>query len=322
MDTPTTTQQPTSATPSPLVSVIVGVYNKERFVGECLRSVLSQAYTNWELIVVDDVSTDGSLAEVERVVGSDSRVRILRRERNSGLPAVARNEGIRAARGKYVAFLDADDLWKPEKLAVQTAYMESHPEFPLTHTRCEEIDEHGNVLRVRHGGQLPPPGDCLRELFHHCFICTSTAMVRKDFGEAVGWFPELPEYRCGEDFDFFVRCAGKAMVGIPDGILGCYRNIPRSISRDDANWKAMPSDYVRKRLFFGRNELWKGHMTAREMRRIAWDAADENAWYWRAQGERRKAWWFVFQMVRWRPCALRTWQHVVSVTLQRNRKMP
>lgn len=301
----------------PLVSVIVGVYNKERFVGECLRSVLAQTYTNWELIVVDDASTDGSLAEVESSVGADPRVRILRRETNSGHPGVARNEGIHEASGKYVAFIDADDLWKPEKLAVQTAYMESHPEYPLTHTRCEEIDEHGNVLRVRHGGQLPPPGDCLRELFHHCFICTSTAMLQKDFGDALGWFPEQPEYRCGEDYDFFVRCARNALVGIPDGVWGCYRNIPRSISRSGDNWKATPSDYVRKQLFSVRKELWEGRMRDKEMRKIVWNAANENAWYWRSQDDRGKTWWFVVQMLRLRPWALQTWSHAINMALHR-----
>jgi glycosyltransferase involved in cell wall biosynthesis len=301
----------------PLVSVIVGVYNKERFVGECLRSVLAQTYENWELIVVDDASTDGSLAEVERAVGNDPRVRILQRKTNSGLPAVARNEGIRAARGKYVAFIDADDLWKPEKLAVQTAYMEAHPEYPLTHTRCEEIDEHGNVLRVRHDGQLPPPGDCLRELFNHCFICTSTAMVRKNFGDELGWFSAKPEYRCGEDYDFFVRCAGKAKVGIPDGVWGCYRNLPQSISHDDVNWKATPSDYVRKRLFYGRKELWKGRVTGGEMRNIAWDAANENAWYWRSRKEWRKASWFAEKMLVLRPLSFRSWGQFAGAALKR-----
>ena len=301
----------------PLVSVIVGVYNKERFIGECLRSVLAQTYTHWELIVVDDASTDGSLAEVERVVGRNSRTRILRREKNSGLPAVARNEGIRAAGGKYVAFLDADDLWKPEKLAVQTAYMESHPDYLLTHTRCEEIDENGKVLRVRHGGKLPPPGDCLRELFGHCFICTSTAMVRKDFGDSLEWFTEKPEYRCGEDFDFFVRCARKGLVGIPDGILACYRNVGASISHGTDNWKNIPVDYVRMMLFLQRKDLWKGRVSAATMRRLAWQAAEENCQYWRARRDFAKAGWFAFQALRYAPFSLATWRQIAGVALHR-----
>ena len=315
MDTPTTTTPsppPTGTTTSPLVSVIVGVYNKERFIGECLRSVLSQTYTNWELIVVDDASTDNSLAEAEHAIAGDSRARIVRRKTNSGLPAVARNEGIRVAQGKYVAFLDADDLWKTEKLCVQTTYMEFHPEYPLTHTRCEEIDGSGQVLRVRHGGNLPPPGDCLRELFRHCFICTSTVMVRKDFGDALGWFPEKPEYRCGEDYDFFVRCAGRGLVGMPEGILGCYRNVPLSISRSGDNWKSTPSDYRRKCLFCGRKELWQGRLKPREMRRLAWDAAEENAWYWRSRDNRGRAFWFALQMMRWRPLAPQTWRQMAG----------
>lgn len=267
----------------PLVSVIVGVYNKERFVGDCLRSVMAQTYPFWELIVVDDASTDGSLAEVEKVLSGISQACILRRRENSGHPGVVRNQALHRATGKYVAFLDADDCWKSGKLATQVSYMEAHPEYLLTHTVCEEIDTSGNILRVRHGGHLPPPGDCLLALFRHCFICTSTVMVRRDFGEQMNWFTEDPEYRCGEDYDFFVRCAKDHGVGIPDGIWGQYRNVEESISHRDGNWKNTPSDYVRHKCFLQRKQLWKDRVSATEMRRLAWLAAQENCQFWRAK---------------------------------------
>lgn len=302
---------------SPLVSVIVGVYNKERFVGECLRSVLAQTYPNWELIVVDDASTDASLAEIERTVGRDPRARILRRKTNSGHPGVARNEALRAARGKYVAFLDADDLWKTEKLAVQTAYMEAHSEYPLSHTACEELDENGVTLHIRHGGNLPPPGDCLEALFRHCFICTSTVMVRRDFGERLGWFTESPGYECGEDYDFFVRCARDSGIGIPPGVWAAYRNVGESISHRAANWKNRPADYMRKVLFLRRKDLWKGRVPAATMRRLAWQAAEENCQFWRARRDFAKAGWFAFQAIRHAPLSVRAWRQVVGVLTRR-----
>ena len=301
----------------PLVSVIVGVYNKERFVGECLQSVLGQTYRNWELIVVDDASTDGSLAEVVRVVGADSRARIVRRQKNRGHPGAVRNQAMKIAQGKYIAFLDADDKWKPEKLAIQSAYMEAYPEFPLTHTKCEVIDEGGDVLCVRHGGNLPPAGDCFIELIGHCFICTSTVMVRRDFGSKMGWFREESRYRCGEDYDFFVRCAHDYPIGRPDEILGQYRKMQGSVSREDANWQSCPVDYPRKCLFYRQHGLWADRLSCREMKFLVWQAARENTIYWRAQGNFRHAIWFSVQMMRWKPFSWPTWRQVGGVLLGR-----
>ena len=301
----------------PLVSVIVGVYNKERFVGECLRSVLAQTYPFWELIVVDDASTDGSLAEVEKVLAGNPKASIIRRTENSGYPAVTRNQALRQATGKYVAFLDGDDCWKPGKLAIQVSYMESHPEYPLTHTVCEEIDGNGNILRVRHGGQLPPPGDCLLPLFRHCFISMSTVVVQRDFGEQMNWFSEAPEYRGGEDYELFVRCAKDHRIGIPDGIWGQYRNVEESISHRDGNWKNTPSDYVRHKCFLQRKQLWKGRVAAAEMRRLAWLSAQENCQFWRARARWDRASWFGREMLKLRPLAVDTWRQIGGVVLRR-----
>lgn len=301
----------------PMVSVVVGVYNKERFVGECLRSVLAQTWSDWELIVVDDASTDESLAEVKRALSGESKARILERRENSGHPGVVRNQALKEAHGKYVAFLDADDCWKSGKLAAQVTYMETHPEYPLSHTVCQETDETGKVLRVRHGGILPPPGDCLAALFQHCFICTSTVMVRRDFGERLGWFTEDSAYHCGEDWDFFVRCAGTGEIGIPEGIWGEYRNVRGSISHRDANWKSAPSDYVRSSLFLRRKELWEGRMEAAEMCRLSWDMAQENCQYWRGQGNWTRAGWFAFEMLKLRPLTKGTWLQLGGVALRR-----
>lgn len=301
----------------PLVSIIVGVYNKERFVGPCLRSILEQTWTDWELLVVDDASTDGSLAKVENALAGEPRARVVKRRENSGHPGVVRNQALRAAKGRYVAFLDADDCWNPGKLAMQLAYMEEHPEYPLTHTVCEEIDENGQVLRVRHDGVLPPPGDCLAALFRHCFICTSTVMVRRDFGERIGWFSEAPEYRCGEDWDFFVRCAKERGIGIPAGIWGGYRHVNGSISHVDGNWRSTPSDYVRSSLFLRREKLWKGRIPACKMRKTVWEAAMENCRYWRGREQWGRAGWFAREMLKLRPWAMDTWRQLAGTALRR-----
>ncbi|MBR6023312.1 MAG: glycosyltransferase [Kiritimatiellae bacterium] len=301
----------------PLVSVIVGVYNKERFVGECLRSVLAQAYTNWELIVVDDASTDGSLAEVERAVGGDSRVRILRRGTNSGHPGVARNEGLREVRGKYVAFLDADDLWKPEKLEVQTAFMAAHPEYPFTHTRCEEIDDAGQFLNLRHGGIYPPNGDCLKALLTHCFVCTSSVMICKSLLEETGGFSEEKCFRSGQDYEFFVRCAKRYPFGMPEPVLVQYRRFDGTVSRNSQNWRSMPLDYVRHKLFLKQPALWAGRVSRREMRDIACNSAEENAYASRLHGQWSHVSWFAIQMICLNPFGLSGWKHLAAAFARR-----
>ena len=98
-----------------IVSVIMPSYNAERFINESIESILRQTYGEWELIIVDDKSTDNTARVIESYIQKDKRIKCILLEENSG-PAVARNRAIKEARGHYIAFLDADDLWMPQKL--------------------------------------------------------------------------------------------------------------------------------------------------------------------------------------------------------------
>jgi teichuronic acid biosynthesis glycosyltransferase TuaG len=109
----------------PLVSIVTPVYNAARWLPETLATVRAQTFTDWEQIFVDDVSTDNSLAIVEAAAAEDPRFRVLRMQRNGG-PSAARNLAMDAARGRFIAFLDADDLWHPEKLARAVEWMTTH----------------------------------------------------------------------------------------------------------------------------------------------------------------------------------------------------
>lgn len=106
---------------SRLVSVIIPNYNSERYIADTLQSVLAQTHTDWELLIVDDCSNDGSVAIIERFQAEDTRIRLIRLNTPSGGPARPRNIGLDAARGDYVAFLDSDDVWHPQKLEIQLA---------------------------------------------------------------------------------------------------------------------------------------------------------------------------------------------------------
>lgn len=129
----------------PTVSVIMPIYNVERFVAEAIDSVLAQTHTDFELLIVDDCSPDRSLAICEAY--EDKRIRILRHPENRGL-AGARNTGIRAARGRYLAFLDSDDLWHPEKLSRHLAHLALRPQLGVSFSRSAFIDEHSNPMGV------------------------------------------------------------------------------------------------------------------------------------------------------------------------------
>jgi glycosyltransferase involved in cell wall biosynthesis len=125
-----------------LVSIIMPNYNSARFIKETIESVLAQTYNNWELIIVDDCSTDNSLEIIREY--TDNRIKLLQNQKNCGA-ATARNNAIEMAEGRWIAFLDSDDLWTPEKLSKQIAYMIEN-EIAFTYTDYDVVDEQNNII--------------------------------------------------------------------------------------------------------------------------------------------------------------------------------
>lgn len=126
------------------VSIITPLHNVEKYIVATIESVLKQTYLNWELILVDDASIDRSYEIVTDYVARDSRIKLFRLSDNCGA-AVARNTAIEAAKGRYIAFLDSDDLWLPEKLEYQLAFMQEN-NYPFSFSAYERIDENGLTL--------------------------------------------------------------------------------------------------------------------------------------------------------------------------------
>lgn len=194
----------------PTVSVIIPTYNRAEMVAEAIRSVLAQTYTDYEVIVVDDGSTD----DTRRVVTSfGSPVRYVSQE-NKGR-SVARNRGIELAAGRYIAFLDSDDLFLPTKLATQVRCLEQHPEAGLAYSSALTIDEHGNELpmiyRATLSGLIYEP--LLFKAPVACPIATPTVMVRAAALAEVGGFDERMEM--AEDIDLWRRIVRRwPVVGI------------------------------------------------------------------------------------------------------------
>ncbi|WP_369992134.1 glycosyltransferase family 2 protein [Pseudomonas xanthosomatis] len=121
---------------APAISIITPSYNAERLIGRTLQSVLEQSWQDWELLVIDDCSKDGTRSVVEGYAARDPRIRLIALDKNNGAPAAPRNIGVGEAKGQWIAFLDADDIWHPEKLALQMAAVKRHPgEFYSTQMR-------------------------------------------------------------------------------------------------------------------------------------------------------------------------------------------
>lgn len=127
-----------------LISIIMPTYNCGLYIGESLESVIKQTYSNWEVIIIDDCSTDNTQEIVNEYVSKDSRIKYFKLDKNSGA-AVARNKAITLANGKYIAFLDSDDIWFEEKLSKQINFMKKN-DYYFTCTSYTKIDENGNSL--------------------------------------------------------------------------------------------------------------------------------------------------------------------------------
>lgn len=127
-----------------LVSIITPSYDSEAFIEQMINSVLAQTYHNWELIIVDDLSPDASNKVVEKYLSHDSRINLIKLTNNSGA-AVARNKAIEVAKGRYIAFLDSDDCWMPNKLEVQISYMKKH-NTPFSYSGYEVISEDDKLI--------------------------------------------------------------------------------------------------------------------------------------------------------------------------------
>ncbi|UCG32640.1 MAG: glycosyltransferase [Phycisphaerales bacterium] len=182
----------------PTVSVVIPTFNRASLLCEALDSVYAQTFTDYEVIVVDDGSTDGTPQMIERYNG---RLRYIWQE-NRGA-GEARNRGIAEARGEWIAFLDSDDMWHAEKLARCMEYAEREPETAIVFHPMVEIDGAGN--RVRGRSKRARAGRIVDDLFGHCFVHTPTVVVRRRVLEEVGGFDG--SLTVCEDYQLWLRIA-------------------------------------------------------------------------------------------------------------------
>ena len=199
----------------PVVSVIIPTRNRVAMLREAIESVRAQTYQDWELIIVDDGSMDETRQIMETLTQEDARIRYLRQPQ--GGVSKARNAGIRAAQGRYVAFLDDDDLFLPGKLAAQVSALEGEPTLGFVYSQTEWINREGTLL----GRHPTTPVADLRGLLEECAIPLQTVMCRTELLEQTGGFDE--SLSIGEDYDLWLRLAQITQFGFVPGPLVRYR---------------------------------------------------------------------------------------------------
>lgn len=182
----------------PLVSVVIPTYNRARYIAETIDSVLAQTYDNVEIIVIDDGSTDNTAEVVAPFLDRIRYIQQVNSERGA-----ARNHGLRLATGKYIAFLDSDDLWLPRKAEQGVAFLEANPHVGLIYTDAIQIDGEGRQTRKLHA--RGPSGHVTAKLLERNFVGIATQLARTSIVRDVDGFREERELSGSEDWEMWVR---------------------------------------------------------------------------------------------------------------------
>jgi glycosyltransferase involved in cell wall biosynthesis len=207
---------------SPHITVFIPVYNGQKHLAEAINSVLKQEYVNFELLILDDGSTDDTARIIKAY--SDSRIRFIANEANLGI-SFSRNRAIAEARGEYLAFLDADDIALPHRLGKQLDYLERHPEIAACGSQALVIDESGQSTGTCIHVPVDPAEIKVRLAFQNVFV-NSSMMFRL---EALRSTEGYPDTLC-EDYDIAVRLNSRFALGNLDHVLLHYRSHAASLS--------------------------------------------------------------------------------------------
>lgn len=210
-----------------MISIITPSYNSEKFISETIDSVLAQTYQNWEMIIVDDVSTDNSIGVISKYLVLDNRIKLIQLNKNSGA-AVARNTAIKIAKGRYIAFLDSDDLWTHEKLEKHILFMQLN-NYPFTFSSYEKISEDG----VNNLGIVSTPKKVnYQELLKTNVIgCLTAIYDTKYFGKVL-----MPLIRKRQDFGLWLKLLKRTDYAYSiNEPLAIYRVRTGSISSNKLN---------------------------------------------------------------------------------------
>lgn len=222
----------------PLISIVTPMYNCEKYLNDSISSVINQTYQNWELLLIDDCSDDNSAEIAKRFVEKDTRIYYEKLALNSGA-AIARNAGIRKAKGRFLCFLDADDLWQEEKLEKEIRFI-TKTKGKIVFCAYDIIDSLGKSLhKVVH----VPEKITYKKLLYNNIIFTTTVLIDLEY---FGRF-EMPGLRSGQDLATWLMLLRKCdyAYGLNE-VLASYRQVPTSISHNLKNRLARTWNVYRK----------------------------------------------------------------------------
>lgn len=222
----------------PIVSVIITTYNRPEYLKITLDSVVNQTYKYLEIIVVDDGSIGN---ENENICNQFKNIRYVK-NKNTKTPASGRNIGIKKANGEYIAFLDDDDIWIPNKIKIQIEILENNPDFGLVHSPCQIIDSDGNLNSEIIGESFEwrnKHGDISLTMLGKFGLMMPTPLIRKSVIEIVGLFNEKMK-PAGEDTEFWCRCSFETKFFYYPLSLSYYRIHSNNISQNKKNYANLP----------------------------------------------------------------------------------
>ena len=198
---------------NPLISIILPVYNAQDYLYEAINSIISQTFTNFELLAINDGSTDGSINILKSF--QDKRIRILNNDSNLGL-IYSLNRGIHEAKGEFIARMDADDIADPNRLKIQLNYLFQHPDTIVVGTNMELINESGNSIGFREYPERH--SDIIATLMNHSPFCHPSVMFKKSVVLEVGGYREA--FKACEDYDLWLRLRDKGQfANIQENLL-------------------------------------------------------------------------------------------------------
>ncbi|QDV36259.1 glycosyltransferase family 2 protein [Tautonia plasticadhaerens] len=291
----------------PAVSVVMPAYNAERYLAEAVESILEQTFEDFEMIVLDDGSTDGTLAILDRYAAADGRVRVISRP-NTGIVG-ALNEMVAHSRGELLARMDSDDVARPDRLERQVAYMRARPECVCVGSWVVFIDSKGRPISLGHVD--PDDDEALQDeaLSGSCPLCHPSVMMRADVVRAVGGYCE--SFSTAQDIDLFLKLGDRGRLGNIQEPLLKYRLHAQSVSERRQrlqlqNFRRASDDACARR-----------GLTPRFVPRAPWRPVDRDSllgfytwcgWSGFMQGDRRMALEYGLEAVRlipWRPAGWR-----------------
>jgi len=286
---------------TPTVSIITPTYNRAKFIKDAIDSVLDQSFSDWELLIVDDGSTDNT-SELLTAYEGDTRIYYIKQP-NRG-QSIARNVALSRARGKYIGFLDSDDTWYPDKLERQCAFLEAHPEVHIVHGDEAIIDEQGRETTRknmrRYSGRITP------YLLEDNSVSITTTLVRRECFESMGGFDS--RYGVADDYDLWLRFSVCYRFHYQATLVANYRVMTDQISSDKRR-----RFYANERIIRDFLTQHQNCLTPTERRRGLSRFFCRKARYFATIGERRIAFAAIARALSYTPTSSTVWRGLYRV---------